>query len=185
MSCRRRGSGIRRRARRSRCAARKRRTTTGTFRSPTCRRVVVDARGSPQIRAAMPELPDAAAPPVRRSARPAANTTPCQLTQSRALAEYFEAAVSGGRRPEGRQQLDDGRAGARAEGGRHDDRLRRPVSPERLAGAARARRARHASAVRWPRACSRRCSRPDGPPSEIVAAEGLDADRRRIADRGA
>ena len=37
-SCRRRDCGIRRPAARSRCAARKRRTTTGTFRNPICRR---------------------------------------------------------------------------------------------------------------------------------------------------
>ena len=39
-SCRKRGSGTPRRASPSRCAARKKRTTTGTFPSPICRRVV-------------------------------------------------------------------------------------------------------------------------------------------------
>ena len=58
-SCRRRGCGTGGRASRSRCAARKRRTTTATFRSPTCRRSSSTTARVAAIRDAMPELPDA------------------------------------------------------------------------------------------------------------------------------
>ena len=59
-SCRRRGCGTRRRARPSRCAARKRRTTTATFPSRTCRRSSsTPARRRARSRAALPELPEA------------------------------------------------------------------------------------------------------------------------------
>ena len=57
--CRRRGCGIRPPAARTRCAARKRRTTTATSRSPTCRRSSSTTPRVERVRAAMPELPEA------------------------------------------------------------------------------------------------------------------------------
>ena len=80
----------------------------------------VDAARIATIRAAMPELPEA-----RRRRFVDAHGLPeydaGQLTQSRGLAEYFEAAVAAGAPREGGEQLDHGRAGARAErpGRRH------------------------------------------------------------------
>ncbi|HKB13534.1 MAG TPA: Asp-tRNA(Asn)/Glu-tRNA(Gln) amidotransferase subunit GatB [Vicinamibacterales bacterium] len=65
------------------------------FPDPDLPAVVVDAARSAAIRAAMPELPD-----VRRRRLVAQYALPeydaMQLTQSRALADYFEAAVAAG-----------------------------------------------------------------------------------------
>ena len=44
------------------------------------------------------------------------------LTQSAALADYFEAVAARGGQREGREQLGHGRAAADAQGARHDDR---------------------------------------------------------------
>ena len=167
----------------SRCAARKKRTTTATFPSPICRRVVVDA-------ARVDAHPRGDARAARR-APPAASSTAyglpeydaAQLTQSRAARRLSSSGRSrAGARAEGGQQLDDGRAGARAERARARHRgvagragaARRP---------ARAHRRRARSAARSPRTCSRRCSPPGATADEIVARRRADADRRRGADR--
>ena len=102
------------------------------------------------------------------------DTTPCQLTQSRALADYFEEAVGAGADAEGGEQLDDGRAGARAE--RTAGRRRRRSAgdaPAALAGLLALDRRRHDQRRRSPRTSSRRCSPPDARPPTIVAREGL------------
>ena len=56
-SCRRRGSGIRPRSAPCRCAARRKRTTTGTFRNPICRRSSSTPRASGTCVETLPELP--------------------------------------------------------------------------------------------------------------------------------
>ena len=113
--------GLRDRPHATRCAARKRRTTTATSPSRTCRRWSSTRRGSRAVRATMPELPEA-----RRRRFVAAYGLPEYdagvLTQSPALADYFEAGRRGGRQPEGRQQLGDGRAAADAERARRGHR---------------------------------------------------------------
>ena len=58
-SCRRRGSGTRPPAARTRCAARKRRTTIATSPSPICRRSSSTPARVERLRGAMPELPEA------------------------------------------------------------------------------------------------------------------------------
>ena len=106
------------------------------FPEPDLPPLLVIADGVAAIRGAMPELPDA-----RRQRFVAAYGLPeydaAQLTQSRALADFFEAAVRAGARAEGRQQLDDGRARARAEGAgarhRASRRWRRSVWPDLFA----------------------------------------------------
>ena len=102
------------------------------FPEPDLPPLVVDAARVDGIRAAMPELPDA-----RRQRFVEAYGLPeydaGQLTQSRAAAEFFEAPSRPGRR-QGRQQLDDGGAGARAEGRRARTSPTSPDRPERLAG---------------------------------------------------
>ena len=65
-SCRRRGSGIRRPAARTRCAARKRRTTIATFPEPDLPPLVVDEARVERVRATMPETAGGAAAAVRR-----------------------------------------------------------------------------------------------------------------------
>ena len=70
----------------------------------------------------MPELPDARRRRfVEQYALPEYDAG--QLTQSRALADYFEATVARRRAAEGGEQLDHGRAGAHAEGRRRRHRV--------------------------------------------------------------
>ncbi len=106
----------------------------------------------------------------RRSA--CRNTTP-RSSRSRGMTRGV-LRTNGCRRraAQGRQQLDDGRARARAEGARPRYlRLaawRRSGSPA-CSHSSTAER----SAARSPRTCSRRCLAPDERRTEIVAAEGL------------
>ena len=78
-SCRRRGCGTGARGARWRCAARKRRTTTATFPSPTCRRWIVDAARIEEVAAALPELPDA-----RRATASSREYAPARVRRRRA-----------------------------------------------------------------------------------------------------
>ena len=75
-SCRRRGCGSGRAARRCRCAARKKRTTTATFPEPDLPPRAIDAAsGSSRFAQSMPELPDARRRRVRRGIRACPSTT--------------------------------------------------------------------------------------------------------------
>ena len=90
--CRRRACTTRTRARRARCAPRKRRTTTATSRIRTCCRWRSMRRSSTRWRATLPELPD------QKAARFAAAYGLSAydagvLTASRELGDYFEAVV--------------------------------------------------------------------------------------------
>ncbi len=75
-SCRKRGSATPRTGGRSRCAARKRRTTTATSRSPTCRRCVVPEARAARVAAAHARAARRAARAVRRALRGCPTTTP-------------------------------------------------------------------------------------------------------------
>ena len=80
------------------CAARKRRTTIATFPSRIFRRSSSTPARIAAIRDAMPELPDARRQRfVEEYALPEYDAG--QLTQSRALADYFEATVRAGAPP--------------------------------------------------------------------------------------
>jgi len=80
-----------------------------------------------------------------------------QLTDSRALADYFEAAVAAGANAKLAGKLDHGRARTRDERARDHNRSG-AIAADRLAQLV-ALVEKAASAARLRRACSRRCSR--------------------------
>jgi aspartyl-tRNA(Asn)/glutamyl-tRNA(Gln) amidotransferase subunit B len=102
------------------------------FPEPDLRPLRVDAARVAQIRREMPELPDA-----RRQRFVAAYGLPeydaVQLTQSRALADYFEAAVGAGGPPKATSNWMMGEL-ARVLNASGGDISSSPVPPERLAG---------------------------------------------------
>ena len=155
-----------------RCGPRKRRTTTATSPSPTCRRSSLDAgldRGDPRARC----------PSCRRRGAAASSQQyelpeydAGVLTQSMALADYFERVAAGARQPEGGQQLGDGGADAQAERARRRSIEAAPLAPGRARRAHRAHRQGHDQRtdrqgrvredVRTRPARRRRSSRPKG-----------------------
>ena len=151
------------------------------FPEPDLPPVVVDAARVAAIRAAMPELPDA-----RRRRFVDGLRLPeydaAQLTQSRALSDYFERGRAPVRAPKAASNWMMGElARALNDGGRRD-RARRPCRRERLAGLDRADRGGHDQrrhGERRVREDVRLGTRAD----EIVARRGAHADRRRSADR--
>ena len=74
-------------------AARNTPTTTATSRSRTCRRSTLAVIGSPNSKPRCPNWPRNAKPALWRSMT-FPTTTPNQLTGSRAMADYFESALS-------------------------------------------------------------------------------------------
>ena len=184
-SCRRRGCGIRPPARTVSMRSKEEAHDYRYFPDPDLPPLVVDAARIAPIRGAMPELPEArrqrfvaavrAARIRRRAARP----------RRARLADYFEAAVAAGAHAEGGQQLDDGRAGARAEGTQSADIAASPVprrAPGRTDGADRAG---HDQRLDGQGACSRRCSRLGPHRGGDRRSRRARADRRRVADRAA
>ena len=132
-SSRRRGCGTRRPAARTRCAARKRRTTTATFPNPICRRSSSTRRASRACARRCPSCPRRAGSGSSRSTRfPEYDAG--VLTQSAALADYFEAVAAAVGQSEGGQQLGHGRAAADAEGARPRRSSRCRLRPSALAG---------------------------------------------------
>ena len=166
---------------RRRCAARKRRTTIATFRSPICRRSSSTPAWVDAIRAALPELPEA------RKARFVAALRPERVRRRRA-----RAADPGRRRLlRGRRS----RAGAPAkaasnwiqgevrrklkEPGADDVAARRRFTPDGAGRAGRARRARRRQQLRRQGGRSRRCGRSGDRAGAIVERGRPRADRRR------
>src|SRR5205807_7107495 len=101
------------------------------FPDPDLPPVIVDAARIAAVRASMPELPEA-----RRQRFVQAHALPeydaGQLTQSRALADYFEAAVAAGAPPKAASNWIMGELARRLKDA-PADADKPPVSPERLA----------------------------------------------------
>jgi aspartyl-tRNA(Asn)/glutamyl-tRNA(Gln) amidotransferase subunit B len=131
------------------------------FPEPDLPPLVVRAEQVTAIRDAMPELPDA-----RRRRFVAAHGLPeydaLQLTQSRALAEFFEAAVAAGAGAKGASNWMMGElARALKESGRE---ISQSFGPRPRTCWASSRTA--PSAARSRKACSKRCSRRAVPPGK-------------------
>ena len=102
------------------------------FPEPDLPPAIVEAAREQRIRAAMPELPEARRRRlVERYALPEYDAG--QLTQSRGLAEYFEAVVAAGAAPKAASNWMMGEL-ARALKERNTDIASSPLAPERLAG---------------------------------------------------
>ena len=103
------------------------------FPDPDLPPLVIAAEWIERVRAEMPELPRAMAERFVQRRTACRTTTPTQLTQSPALARYFEAAVERRRPAEAGQQLDHGRDRAPPERAGHRRSTEAPVT-RRAAG---------------------------------------------------
>ena len=121
---------------------------------------------------AMPELPDARRRAVRRRATACPSTTRRSSRSRATLADYFEAAVARGRAAEGGEQLDDGRARARAQGRAGARSATRPCRPAGSPGLLALVDDGARSAARSPRTSSRRCSRRGDRPTTSCEPRG-------------
>ena len=131
-SCRRRACGMPPPAGPCRCAARKKRTTTGIFPSPICRRSSsmpgAWSGSRPRCRSCLTRGGAGSSSSMR-----CPSTTPCQLTQSRALADYFEATVAAGATAKAASNWIMGEL-ARKLKEQDLDVASSPLTPDRLAG---------------------------------------------------
>ena len=156
-SCRRRASGTPTAARPRPCAPRRRRTTTATSRSPTCRRSSSRREWIEEVRRSLPELPaDKRRRFVAEYGIPDYDAG--VLTLTRDIADYYEAVAKESGNPKAasnwvmtevlRKLKEDDRPLASC-----------PVPPGPPRRARPAHRPGARSAARSPRTCSRRCGR--------------------------
>ena len=103
------------------------------------------------------------------------------LTQSAALADYFEAVAAAARQRQGGEQLGHGRAAADAEGARRRRSREVPLTPDGAGRPDRARRQRARSAARSRKDVFAKMYDSGRSADDIVAAEGL----AQIGDEGA
>ena len=143
------------------------------------------ARGSRRSAQSLAELPDA-----RRRRFVAQYALPDYdagvLTQSPALADYFEATAAPVGQPEGGEQLDHGRADPQDERARQSDVAARAAHAGRAGGLDSARRLGHDYRTDRQRGLREDVRVGPRPPTTIVAAEGLariDDDAARRAPR--
>ena len=132
-SCRRRGCGTAAQAHRSRCAARKKRTTTGTFPEPDLPPLVVDAAAIDGDRAGDARAAGGAARAVRGAVRPARVRRRRADAVARELADYFEAVAPASGHPKAASNWIMGELRARLNE-RGTSIARSPVAPDALAG---------------------------------------------------
>ena len=160
------------RPRPSRCAARKRRTTTATSRSRTCRRSSSTARRSiAAVAAALPELPAARRARLRVAATACRPTTPAS-SRSTATSRPTSSRWPRQRDAEAGVQLGDGRGAAQGEGRGHGARRGAGPRPRQLAELIALVDDGTISTAR-PRRCSRPCGRRGERPRPIIEREGL------------
>ena len=154
--------------------ARRRRTTTATSPSRTCRRCASPTVRRAQSERELPELPRGRAQPLQQRVRPAGLRRDDPDRRPRRWPTTSRRPCAAHRRTAKKLvQLVPGRAAAAAEGGgtRLSTRCRfTPDAARRRSLAIGGRRARCPTTPR--RTCSRRCSGPATRPGEIVAGEG-------------
>ena len=126
---------VERRARRDgvRCAPRRRRTTTATSPSPTCRRWSSTTAWIDEVRGGAARAAGRAAAALRRASTACPTYDAGVLTLAREVADYFEAVAQAERQREGRVQLGDDRGAAQAEGRRERAGVRCPIAAAHLA----------------------------------------------------